>query len=852
MAKDSSKFKKSIVINPQSAPANPEKGEIYYDEALDKLQVYNGTTFENSGGVIVKDEGSILTDSVSEINFTGTGVTATVTGDVVTVNVPATAVQDEGITLTPNASNINFTGMGVTATNTGSNVTVNVPSVPVQDEGVTVTNTPSLINFTGAGVTASATGNAVTVNIPGGGGGANIAVQDEGITLTPTVASFNFVGAGVTATAIGNDVTIDVPTTASKFNGSSITANTTSLDFVGQGITASASVGDVTVYIPNDLKNLIDNGDAQKNTNPSLEFTSSVVGRVPSGTQNSGAAQLALVRSTTLPLDGIASYLLTKDAANAQGQNISFPFTITEANMAKVMQINFDYKVSAGTFTAGSRTTDSDVIVYIYDVTNNTYIEPSSIKLLASPTTFGEKFQASFQTSATGSSYRLLFHVATTTANGFTLQLDNIVVKPEEYVYGTPVTDEAPYTPTIVGFGTVTSVDFKWNRVGDKIRVRGRFITGTPAATQASISLPSGFSIDLGKVSNAFYSTIGFGQNSGASVADFGTKLILGRGGDTTVAIGRATSTSDTSQNPQLGSNLAGTTQDFRVLFEVPISGLSSSVQTSDQTDTRIVDFVASATTAQAVTANVTNIDYTVVDKDSHASFNNATNEYVIPVAGDYQASATFTSNQSQSGVFYVNGVAKYRISSAAANAAASGSVLLPNLKVGDIISLRTNVTGTIVADANAFISISRISGPSAIAASELVAASYYVSASVAYTANTPVNFDGKEYDSHNAVTTGAGVWKFTAPIGGTYVIHGAWNSNATAENISLFKNGTIYKNAGGYTSTQGANGTFTTTLRMLAGDFVDIRANNSAAALAGGALNGVNTTNINIARLGL
>lgn len=51
------------------------------------------------------------------------------------------------------------------------------------------------------------------------------------------------------------------------------------------------------------------------------------------------------------------------------------------------------------------------------------------------------------------------------------------------------------YTPTVTGFGTVTDVDFKYNRIGTKIHVYGRFKTGTPTATTAKVSLPSGLNL---------------------------------------------------------------------------------------------------------------------------------------------------------------------------------------------------------------------------------------------------------------------------------------------------------------------------------------------------------------------
>lgn len=75
----------------------------------------------------------------------------------------------------------------------------------------------------------------------------------------------------------------------------------------------------------------------------------------------------------------------------------------------------------------------------------------------------------------------------------------------------TTVTNEVPvnvpvvtaweaYTPTFEGFGTPTAVSALWRRVGDNIQVSGNFTSGTPTATLATISLPSGLNLDSTKI----------------------------------------------------------------------------------------------------------------------------------------------------------------------------------------------------------------------------------------------------------------------------------------------------------------------------------------------------------------
>ena len=51
---------------------------------------------------------------------------------------------------------------------------------------------------------------------------------------------------------------------------------------------------------------------------------------------------------------------------------------------------------------------------------------------------------------------------------------------------------ETSYSPTLVGFGTPSSVQFQWSRIGDKARIQGKFTSGTSTATEARFPLPTG------------------------------------------------------------------------------------------------------------------------------------------------------------------------------------------------------------------------------------------------------------------------------------------------------------------------------------------------------------------------
>ena len=70
---------------------------------------------------------------------------------------------------------------------------------------------------------------------------------------------------------------------------------------------------------------------------------------------------------------------------------------------------------------------------------------------------------------------------------------DSVIVTPDPHINRDilNITEWEAYTPTITGFGTPTSVDFKWRRVGDTAEIQGTFATGTPTAVEIQVSLPN-------------------------------------------------------------------------------------------------------------------------------------------------------------------------------------------------------------------------------------------------------------------------------------------------------------------------------------------------------------------------
>jgi len=154
----------------------------------------------------ILDEGVSIDTNVTQIDFVGEGVAASLDGGniVVEVNQPALQIQEEGGLVPPGGSTalttINFIGDAITAT-TGAagavNVTVNSP-VTIEDEGSVINTAPlTIIDFVGDGVTTTETSaGEIEVSIPQG----QFDIEEEGVVIsTAAITSIDFVGDGVTA-----------------------------------------------------------------------------------------------------------------------------------------------------------------------------------------------------------------------------------------------------------------------------------------------------------------------------------------------------------------------------------------------------------------------------------------------------------------------------------------------------------------------------------------------------------------------------------------------------------------------------------------------------------------------------
>jgi hypothetical protein len=173
----------------------------------------------------------------------------------------------------------------------------------------------------------------------------------------------------------------------------------------------------------------------------------------------------------------------------------------------------------------------------------------------------------------------------------------------------------------------------------------------------------------------------------------------------------------------------------------------------------------------------------------------------------------------------------------------------------GDDLWVKSGMTLTTASGASTGtrLQFERISGPSVITATETVSASYWVSTNVSASGTQPINYDSKEYDTHNAVTVSSTAWKFTAPVSGIYSIQGLFYANNVSAQFNIFKNNVSYKFfAYNQVVTGGYPASATTSIKLNAGEYIDIRPLGPSVTITGGTLAGSASTNsITITRTG-
>ena len=350
-----------------------------------------------------------------------------------------------------------------------------------------------------------------------------------------------------------------------------------------------------------------------------------------------GSPTLTVAGNTTTPLSGAGDILITKDAANRQGEGVVTAFTIDNADKGQKLLISFDYTTSANY-------ADDDVGIFIYDVSNTSLTRVNGEGLKAVSGT--GKHYAQFQAASDSTSYRLIFHVASTSASAYTINLDTVSVGPSKITHGAVITDWKSYTPTGSWTGDVT-YEGRYRRAGDSIeieaqvRLTGGSISGGDLSWTAA-QLFNGLSIDVdtSKLINDAdeVEAVGVGIYEDHGLFQRGALSLFYQPSGAIFSLAGATFSNLTTGGTPI-TWASGDSISFR--GTIPIAGWSANTQTSQDYSGRDVVCTARGLTGEqtitkSTVTKVTNFNTPAVDTTN--SWDSSNDYFVVPETGYYDA----------------------------------------------------------------------------------------------------------------------------------------------------------------------------------------------------------------------
>lgn len=617
----------------------------------------------------------------------------------------------------------------------------------------------------------------------------------------------------------------------------------------------SGSGGAGKDYLTN-YNNNTGNGDFELNSTTGWSlFHTTMTGVIPTGAITAGAASITTFDTVTSgQLAAKASLRAASSGAWAAGAGfISDAFTIDKDDQAKVLGFNFVYSVISGAANLNlSGTSSNTFAVYLYDVTNSTWIQPAGVYNLIQNSGVGNA-SGTFQTSPNGTQYRIAVLAVNTSAGAASVYWDDFHVGPQVIVAGAAITDWVAYTPTFNNLTVNPGATFVFSRrVGDSLEVQGTFTptSSSPAVAEMSLGF-NGVSGNVftnpSKISDAtVIGDLGRGDGTSSATGPYSMYVLSSTGSPGFVHFGFQSTTVGPTATP-LNANVAFNNVFHSFYFKIPIAGWSSNSVMSGDTDTRVVAMTAILTSAQTPGAGGALI-YDTAQIDTHGAYNNSTGEYTVPVSGIYVVNiANLVSTTNNNFVVYKNG-AFFNEIGLSLTTGGSGQLQLSCLAGDKLKIVSVQGTATIQASPGSYLAtfdVRKLSGPATIAVGETVAIDYYLSANNAYTTNTVIPFDTKTVDTHGAFSSGV----FTVPVSGIYRVSGVIQNN-TGGAIALY----ISKNGSTGSKFLGGNGgevngfvSGSRLIQCVAGDTISLRANASVTIVGGAGEN----SSISISRAG-
>lgn len=178
--------------------------------------------------------------------------------------------------------------------------------------------------------------------------------------------------------------------------------------------------------------------------------------------------------------------------SSRQGEGCSLLVNVPAAYRGKNLTLTFPFRIT-GTIA------EDELKVSAYDVTNSLLADPyRKVKLLGSTGTA----VAVIPTATNSAQVRIGIHVARTATTALSLVADDFQLSPTITAQGMAGSDSTVYTPGLNSTSNVAYNQASWQRIGDRILIKGSIRWSGTGSGSLQVSLPSGLTADLTKLHN--------------------------------------------------------------------------------------------------------------------------------------------------------------------------------------------------------------------------------------------------------------------------------------------------------------------------------------------------------------
>jgi len=615
-------------------------GDLVTDNSIIR---YDGTGGEDAQGsnVIIDDSDAIsgITQlSVDNIDIDGNSITSTDTnGNIILnpdgtgqVNLPdltidrLTYIDSSGnLTTTDYSTIIQGTDNQVVVTDNGSTVTLSTPQDIASTSDVTfnqvtvsglnpseyvITDGSSILSTTATIASSDITG-VLSVNNGGTGidgsttaNGSLLIGNGSGYEANTLQGTVNQVGitngvGTITITASQDISTVSTPEFAGVYSTDAIRVS-------GISPPSAPASGSYLLYPKTDGKWYKQNSTGDETTienrslfifhqqdyEGSLDSSSFTTGN-NNTFENGGTLDGSISNKTSDPLSGLKSLTYTQGSSSVNDWISSNTITLDAEQKGTSLGVSFPYVYDGA---------DDDIKFVVYDVTNSQVLTSTSDLIKATSTP--KIFSLGVDTYSSTDQIRYGFQTLSST-NGAILEWDDVEFSTNPYVFKNIANHDGPYsyTPTFVGLGTCTSINFFYRRDGKYISVWGQFISGTPTADVAYISLPSGLTINTSELPpvSSYPLIVGQGGTDVSSTGGNDFNMLM-TGSTTAIGMSLTNNTGSGALSADLGSFFSANGRVFSVNFKVPVT------EWEDTTEHVITPASESTTTEKYLSADST------------------------------------------------------------------------------------------------------------------------------------------------------------------------------------------------------------------------------------------------------